>query len=49
MIIVIDRKIFQLIYLCFYSNYNFTDSGLTNLGKSLENVSALNSISLNFG
>ena len=27
---------------------NFTDSGLTNFGKSLENLPALNSISLNF-
>ena len=33
--------------ICFYSNRNFTDSGLTNLGKSLENLPALNSISLN--
>ena len=32
----------------FYSNENFTDSGLTNFGKSFENLSALNSISLNF-
>ena len=34
--------------LCFYSNRNFTDSGLTNFGKSLEDLTALNSISLNF-
>ena len=27
---------------------NFTDSGLTNFGKSLENLPALKSISLNF-
>ena len=27
---------------------NFTDSGLTNFGKSLENIPTLNSISLNF-
>ena len=48
MIIIIDRIIFQLLYLCFYSNKNFTDSSLTNFGKSLENLPALNSISLNF-
>ena len=30
----------------FYSNENFTDSGLTNFGKSLENLLALNFISL---
>ena len=48
MIIAIDRSIFQLIYFIFYSNRNFTDSGLTNFGKSLENLPALNSISLNF-
>ena len=35
-----------LIY--FYNNRNFTDNGLTNLGKSLENLLVLNSISLNF-
>ena len=34
--------------LLYYSNQNFTDSGLTNIGKSLENLPALNSISLNF-
>ena len=28
---------------------NFTDSGLTNFGKSLENVPTLNSLSLDFG
>ena len=28
----------------FYSNENFTDSGLTSFGKSLENLPALNSI-----
>ena len=32
----------------FYRNKNFTDSALTNFGKSLENLTALNSISLNF-
>ena len=32
----------------FYRNENFTDNGLTNFGKSLENCPALNSISLNF-
>ena len=32
----------------FYSNQNFTDSGLTNLGKSLKTLPTLNSISLNF-
>ena len=32
----------------FYSNKNFTDSGLTNFGKSLKNLLALNSISLYF-
>ena len=32
----------------FYSNNNFTDNGLTNFGKSLETLLALNSISLNF-
>ena len=34
--------------ICFYRNENFTDSGLTNFGKSLENVPTLNFISLNF-
>ena len=48
MIITIDRTILQLIYLFFYSN-DLNDSGLTNFGKSLENIPALNSISLNFG
>ena len=32
----------------FYSNKIFSDNGLTNFGKSLENHTALNSISLNF-
>ena len=48
MIIAIDRIIFQLIYLCFHSNKNFTDSGLTNFAESLENLIILNSISLDF-
>ena len=48
MIIAIDRIIFELIYFMFYRNRNFTDSGLTNFGKSLENLPTLNSISLNF-
>ena len=47
MIISIDRIIFQLIYFMFLQHENFTDSGLTNFGKFLENVPALNSISLN--
>ena len=34
--------------ICFDRNKNFSDSGLTNFGKSLENLPALNSISLNF-
>ena len=34
--------------LCFYSNESFTDSGLTNFGKSFQNLPALNSITLNF-
>ena len=38
----------KLIFLCFYRNENFTDNGLTKFGMSLENLSALNSISLNF-
>ena len=33
----------------FSSNYNFTDTGLINFGKSLENHPSLNSLSLNFG
>ena len=33
----------------FYRNENFTDDGLTNFGKSLETLSILNSLSLNFG
>ena len=32
----------------FYSNENFTNSGLTNFGKSLQNLPALNSISFYF-
>ena len=49
MIIVINRIIFQLIYfMLLYSNWKFTDSGLTNFGKSLENLPALNYIYLNF-
>ena len=48
MIIAIDRIIFNLYLLWFYSNENLTDSGLTNFGKSIENLLALNSISLNF-
>ena len=48
MIITISRIIFELIHFIFYRNRNFTDSGITNLGKSLENLPALNSISLNF-
>ena len=31
-----------------YFDSNFTDNGLTNLGKSLESLSAINSISLYF-
>ena len=31
-----------------FSNQNINDKGLTNLGKSLESLSALNSISLDF-
>ena len=31
-----------------FSNENITDNGLTNLGKSLQSLSAINSISLNF-
>ena len=31
-----------------YSNENFTDGGLSNFGKSLENLLALNSIYLSF-
>ena len=48
MIIAIDRIIFNLYLLWFYSNENLADSGLTNFGKSLENLLALTSISLNF-
>ena len=40
---------FQIQNSYFDRNENFTDNGLTNLGKSLESLSALNSISLNFG
>ena len=41
---------FQInIFLFFIGIKNFTDSGLTNFGKSLENLPALNSISLSFG
>ena len=36
------------LIICFYSNESFTDSGLTKFGKSLKNLPALNSISLNF-
>ena len=39
----------SLIFIIyFYSCENFTDTGLTNFGKSLENISALNTISYNF-
>ena len=48
MISAIDRIIFQLLDLCFHSNKNFTDTGLTNFEKSAENLTALNSITLNF-
>ena len=48
MITATDRIIFQLIDFIFYSNKNFTDNGLTNFGKSIENVPTINSISLNF-
>ena len=50
MIIAIGKIIFTLISFnyIFYSNKKFTDSGLTNFGKSFENCPALNSISLNF-
>ena len=49
MIIAIDRIIFHInMFYVFYSNRNFTDSGLTNFGKPLENLAALNSITLNF-
>ena len=36
------------IFYIFIAIENFTDSGLTNFGKSLENLPALNSISLDF-
>ena len=32
-----------------YSNQNFTNTTLTNFGKSLETLPALNSLSLDFG
>ena len=48
MIITIYRIVFQFIYFIFYRNENFKDSGLTNFGKSVENLPALNSISLDF-
>ena len=50
MIIAIGKIIFQLISFIysFFGNKKFTDSGLTNLGKSLENLPALNYISLAF-
>ena len=35
--------------LYFYRNENFTDNGLTNFGKSLENVLTLSSITFDFG
>ena len=35
--------------LSFYSNKNFTDRGLTNFGKTLKNLQALNYISIDFG
>ena len=39
----------SLIFIIYFnSNKSFTDSGLTKFGKSLENVTTLNSISLNF-
>ena len=42
MIIAIDRIIFQLtIFYDLYRNKNFTDSGLTNFRKSLENHSSI--------
>ena len=48
MIIAIDTIIILLIYFMFYRNENFTDSGLTNFGKVLENLPALHSIYLDF-
>ena len=36
------------MFFTFYSNENFTDNGLTNFGRSLENHHSLNSIILNF-
>ena len=48
MIIAIDRIILNYYILCFSSNKNFTDSGLTYFGKSLVNLPALKSISLHF-
>ena len=33
---------------CFYRNKNFTDNGLISFGTSLEKLSALNLISLDF-
>ena len=47
--IAIDRIIFRInIFYVFLAMRNFTDSGLANFGKSLQNLLALNSISLNF-
>ena len=42
----ISYKVLKIKY--FYSSRNFTDKGLINFGKSIQNLSGLNSISLNF-
>ena len=47
--IAIDKIVLNYYMLCFYRNEKFTNSSLTNFGKSLENLPALNSISFNFG
>ena len=47
MLKIID-KLISSSYFLFYSNKHFTDSALTNFGKSLENLLTLNSIFINF-
>ena len=39
----------KVVILCFYSNQNFTNIGLTNFGKSLKNLLELHSISFFLG
>ena len=45
---ILFKKLNFLNIKFIFSNKNITDNDLTNLGKSLQSLSALNSIFLNF-